>query len=136
MITARAPSLEAQRMEFVTLMHDEGIPQSVAIAIMRDAATVQRLAVAVCNGDYPCDNGERQILHCAVCDTGYVPNSLFGGICPSCRAETRITSALAQFGATAAFSGDPRGACVKVVVPSGKTNDWGRTGICVPTRRY
>lgn len=34
------------------------------------------------------------------------------------------------------FSGDPRGACVKLRVPSGKTDDWGQTGICVPTRRY
>lgn len=30
------------------------------------------------------------------------------------------------------FSGDPRGATVKLVLPSGKTNDWGGTGICVP----
>lgn len=34
------------------------------------------------------------------------------------------------------FQGDPRGACVKLSVPSGKTDDWGRTGICVPTRTY
>lgn len=31
------------------------------------------------------------------------------------------------------FQGDPRGCTVKVVVPSGRTNDWGREGICVPT---
>lgn len=29
-------------------------------------------------------------------------------------------------------SGDPRGATVKIQVPSGRTNDWGGTGICVP----
>ncbi len=31
------------------------------------------------------------------------------------------------------FSGDPRGATVKITLPSGKTNDWGREGYCVPT---
>lgn len=29
-------------------------------------------------------------------------------------------------------SGDPRGATVKLQIPSGRTNDWGGTGICVP----
>lgn len=27
---------------------------------------------------------------------------------------------------------DPRGATVKIVVPSGRTDDWGHIGICVP----
>jgi len=31
------------------------------------------------------------------------------------------------------FQRDPRGATVKLVVPSGKMDDWGQTGICVPT---
>ncbi len=31
------------------------------------------------------------------------------------------------------FSGDPRGATVKLKVPSGRTNDWGAIGICIPT---
>ena len=31
------------------------------------------------------------------------------------------------------FSGDPRGHTVKLRVPSGRTDDWGREGICVPT---
>lgn len=33
----------------------------------------------------------------------------------------------------AKFGGDPRGCTVKIVVPDGYTNDWGREGICVPT---
>ena len=32
------------------------------------------------------------------------------------------------------FLGDPRGAVVKLGVPSQRTNDWGQVGICVPTR--
>ena len=31
------------------------------------------------------------------------------------------------------FSGDPRGITVKITVPSGKTDDYGKEGICVPT---
>ena len=31
------------------------------------------------------------------------------------------------------FSGDPRGATVKLILPSGKTNDWGNDGWYVPT---
>jgi hypothetical protein len=31
------------------------------------------------------------------------------------------------------FQGDPRGATVKLKVPSGFYNDWGQTGLCVPT---
>lgn len=30
------------------------------------------------------------------------------------------------------LQGDPRGATVKIVVPSGRTNDWGKEGIIVP----
>jgi hypothetical protein len=32
------------------------------------------------------------------------------------------------------FSGDPRGATVKLILPNGETNDWGKEGWCVPTR--
>ena len=32
------------------------------------------------------------------------------------------------------FSGDPRGATVKLILPNGDTNDWGKDGWCVPTR--
>lgn len=31
-------------------------------------------------------------------------------------------------------SGDPRGAVLKLTLPDGATNDWGRTGWCVPSR--
>ena len=30
------------------------------------------------------------------------------------------------------FFGDPRGVTVRLKVPSGKTNDWGAEGVCVP----
>ena len=36
-------------------------------------------------------------------------------------------------GVLISHSGDPRGHTVKLVVPSGRSDDWGQTGICVPT---
>jgi hypothetical protein len=30
------------------------------------------------------------------------------------------------------FGGDPRGATIKLKMPDGRTDDWGREGICVP----
>jgi len=49
--------------------------------------------------------------------------------------EKRIRSLVTEmgtgFGVT--FGGDPRGCTMIIQVPSGKTNGWGREGICVPT---
>ncbi len=49
--------------------------------------------------------------------------------------EKRIRAIVADMGPGfgVVFQGDPRGCTVKVTVPSGRTNDWGREGICVPT---
>lgn len=59
--------------------------------------------------------------------------------CPSCRSkwsERRITELLEPYNVTPIFQGDPRGACTKLKVPSGKTDDFSREGIVVPTPRY
>lgn len=50
------------------------------------------------------------------------------------QAQVRIAKRLAPFNVVPDFQGDPRGACVKLKVPSGRTDDWGRVGLCVPTR--
>jgi hypothetical protein len=47
--------------------------------------------------------------------------------------RTRIRNWCRTFGFKAVYNGDPRGATVKLVLPSGKTNDWGSEGYCVPT---
>lgn len=49
------------------------------------------------------------------------------------RLERAIDLLCKEFGATPKFSGDPRGNTVKIQVPDGYTNDWGKEGICVPT---
>jgi hypothetical protein len=48
------------------------------------------------------------------------------------RLEQRIIDACLPYGMTAVMGGDPRGCTVKLKVPSGKTDDFGATGICVP----
>ena len=50
--------------------------------------------------------------------------------------DGRIARVLAPFNVSPVCQGDPRGACVKLRVPSGRTDDWGQTGVCVPTPNY
>ncbi len=124
---------QKEREEFLVSITREGVPLDVARKVMRNAATIQRLSEAECNGDYPCDNGERKVSFCTRCESGYVKWVLKkGGLCPNCRAQDRVAALLAPYSVKPDFQGDPRGACVKLVVPSGRTDDWGKTGICVP----
>lgn len=186
---------QAEREAFLLQMQAEGMTPEIARRILRHANTIQRLSAAECNGDYPCDNGERKVEACSRCEAGYVRSSMVKDrgslkpsdvargdigdiplICPNCHAQDLIARwcekasprfilnnrraailkgnyATAQEAWDAAaqgshafdvesrhfsalFQGDPRGACVKLLVPSGKTDDHAREGICVPTRRY
>lgn len=49
------------------------------------------------------------------------------------RIQKAVTELCQLFQCTPVFGGDPRGNTLKIVVPDGYTNDWGREGICVPT---
>lgn len=52
-------------------------------------------------------------------------------ISPKVRGE--IETLAASLGCTGVvLGGDPRGCTVKLVLPDGYTNDWGREGLCVP----
>ncbi len=77
--------------------------------IMRYAATVQRLAETACSRELTVaeikKHEKKQMDIIEVC----APSDV------SCK-----------------FSEDPRGCVVKLVVPDGYTNDWGKEGICVP----
>lgn len=126
---------QKDREDFIVAMSREGVPADVTRAVLRDAATHHRCAEAQCNGDWPYDNGERKVEFCKRCESGCVRSQLLrGGLCPSCRAEDRIASRLAPFGVTPDFQGDPRGCTVKLRVPSGRTDDGARIGLCVPVR--
>ena len=46
--------------------------------------------------------------------------------------ERRLTEIANQLGFGIILGGDPRGATVKLKVPSGFTDDWAKEGVCVP----
>lgn len=50
------------------------------------------------------------------------------------RKERAVIELCKPFGIGVDFQRDPRGASVKLKLPSGRTNDWGREGYCVPTK--
>lgn len=125
----------SEREEFIAAMTREGVSLEACRAVLRDAMTVQRIALAECNGDWPADNGQRETELCSECACAFAPSALTKAkVCPKCRARARIKRALESFKVEPVFSGDPRGACVKLRVPSGRTDDWGHSGVCVPTR--
>lgn len=49
------------------------------------------------------------------------------------RIKQKVMELCCEWGCAAVFQGDPRGNVLKIRVPDGYTNDWGREGICVPT---
>lgn len=114
-------SYQKEREEFITTMIAEGLTLPEARLILRHAATLQRLAVTACNVELT----PRQKKQEARAQAG------IGAIC-----QASLEHTIERAGIVPNFSGDPRGAVVKLRVPSGRTNDWGQTGVCVPTLRY
>ncbi len=142
---------QKEREDFLLAMQREGVPADVARKVLRHAASIQRLAVAECNGDDWRDpRGPRHhVLSAAVAQTTCgeditadmrMPTRRWTNVsCSSCKSvkhERRIARVLAPFNVSPVCQGDPRGACVKLRVPSGRTDDWGQTGVCVPTPNY
>lgn len=98
---------------FIKAMHIEGMAPMSARLILRHADLLQALARADCDGELtPLEEASDQT------------------------SRDVIRNVCAATGCEAIFSGDPRGACVKLKVPSGRTDDWAKTGICVPTREH
>lgn len=136
------------------------VPITVAAAFLRLSTTLHRLAEARCNGDWPCDNGQRAVEWCPLCEGGYVKSAIQGGplargayersnqptdmiatakACPDCRAVERAHQLAARHIPTHKIitQGDPRG-CVLFIYPGNVDRaefDSGRTrGIAVPGR--
>jgi len=127
--------LEA-RQEFESALANESKltwAESARIAdlLCRNGATLHRLSVMECNGvewnrwDTNESFNKRQSRHEAYCERR------------TATTEALVRRRVAQLGDGfgVILQGDPRGCVVKITVPSGKTNDWGREGICVPYRR-
>lgn len=57
------------------------LPHAANLAgrFLRLSTTLHRLAEAQCNGDWPFDNGQRQVSPCPLCESGTAPSALTGG---------------------------------------------------------
>ena len=107
-----------------------GLPYSARVhaaqLLMRHARTYSRIQEAVCNGvewltyDTNESFGKRQDRHEKWCEKR------------DQQLEKRIRAIASGLGFGVIFDGDPRGCTVKLTVPSGYTNDWGKAGLCVP----
>lgn len=112
-----------EREEFVGIMAREcpKIKLYRVRDIMRIAQRLQRIAVRECNGHQTFDGKWDE--KAAARDERI-----------ELRLQSELTRIVKDCGVKPDFQGDPRGAVVKLQVPSGFYNDWGRGGICVPTR--
>jgi hypothetical protein len=108
------------RNEAFAALGAHGIRYETAAKALRQGRTIQRLAEAECNGDYPADNGERKVAECKRCQGLWVPSVMLkSGLCPSCRIEDSAKALAEANGATADVGGDPRGAVLAWVWPDG-----------------
>jgi len=125
---------QTEREDFLIRCASEGLPVNVGRQLLSAASTLQRLAVAQCNGDYPADNGERKTRACPQCEGLWATAVMLGGrLCPDCRAEARVLRLLHPFpGWGARFHGDPRGAILRLHTPKHTDEGWG--GLAVPAR--
>jgi hypothetical protein len=99
------------KVEFAFLMgRHSTMAESTIQRILRYGSTLNRLAVKQCNEPWT-DSDQRKRE----------------------RVQARVRELCLQHGTAPRFSNDPRGATIKIAVPDGYTNDWGREGICVPT---
>jgi len=124
---------------------NEGGPVGLARLILRNATTIQRCEELACSSEsadrdrIACPGGEES---CLCRDYGsYDGEAGKHGRIPRInlqieRARRRICTACEPWGIKPHFSGDPRGACVKLILPSGRWNSFGgaEEGFCVPTR--
>ena len=144
---------QKEREEFIGIAVAEGLDIETARRLMRYSTTLQRLAEAGCNGDdWRDERGPRhlvrkgnpagQVTLCgeqlmtpehvtAKIRTTFRVSSTTCSGCRSVRLEG-IARRAVPVGFGVLTQGDPRGAVLKITVPSGRTNDWGREGICVP----
>jgi hypothetical protein len=118
-------SYQKERDEFIARMSREGLPIDATRGLLRAATTLQRLAEAQCNGDWPADNGERKVSPCPRCEQQWVPSTIARGLCQDCRTEDRA-KALLPDGWSLQTQGDPRGYVLRVVPPSYAERNAGR----------
>ena len=155
-------SYRKERDEFINRATLEGLELPVILKLLRYATTLQRLAEAQCNGDWPADNGERKVKPCPRCEAGFVPSVFRTSdkrvprgtngaerynahntklecavkVCPDCR-TTELVSQLLPPEFKAHTNGDPRGAVLRLSTPGYPWDECGKNGaygLYVPAR--
>lgn len=143
-------SYQKDRDEFIAVIRAElpdtaSVDECIRLArlILRNAATIQHCETLVCSSEA----ADRDRVACPAAKSGKDEDCVCDyekgshGDTPRVqvqilRARQRIEAACKPWGIKPRFSSDPRGACVKLLLPSGRYNSWGgaENGFCVPTR--
>ncbi len=122
----------------------------IARKLLRHASTLQRLAVAQCNGDFPADNGERKTVQCSRCESGWHISAMRYDrtaettatdrrpmVCVDCRTQELVTAILSPLNLKPSFAGDPRGAVFVIHrqdTPQELISNGRERGLYVPAR--
>ena len=140
------------REDFIVAMSQEGLPLSVTRQVLAAANKLQRYAELSCSSEaadrdqVPCPAIRSGKEADCLCDMWQSKEDREAGKTPEHQTVPRIDvqtmrtqrRLVDQFidraGFKLNFQGDPRGAVVKLAVPSGRTDDLGREGMCVPSR--
>lgn len=109
----------------------EGLVRQVCKRLMYYSATYARIQELWCNGP-EAPNGLTPEQYRRI-DDHYNNVTVPYYERKEARIEQKIKDLCASIECEPVFSGDPRGATVKIKMSDGFTNDWGREGICVPT---
>ena len=143
-------SKQRDRDEFMAIMAIEGVPVDAARALIHFGAALHRIAELACNSEaadrdrVACPGGAETCLCRDYGSFGVQFGGLEGrvaynshGTVPrytvrEARIEARVRVLCQRHGLMPIFDGDPRGAVLKLKVPSGRTNDGGMEGVCVP----
>ena len=116
----RATTRERFEFENLLLTHAPRASVSDARRILRYGATYSRIQENNCNGHADWQGNE---------DLEWLARDEK----KEKRIEERLASLCRSIGCGVSFQGDPRGVTIKITVPDGFTNDWGKEGLCVPT---
>lgn len=128
---------QKDREDFIAIMFRKGFTRQLARTLLAKATTLQRLAVAECNEENP---GARCYWPAGATETACGSGAPTGTgrlslvTCFSCRGE-RILAIVRQkcvgTGIVPEGYGDPRGAVLRLRLPSGYDDRYG--GLAVPT---
>jgi predicted Zn-ribbon and HTH transcriptional regulator len=111
--------LQRWRDQFIADASRVGITVEDARRLLSKAATLQRLAEAQCNGDWPADNGERETAECSRCGSYWAPSVIKKAGCPECRTEDAVKRILPP-AFRIEFQGDPRGCLMTIKTVEGQ----------------